>query len=183
MARQPEASPAPAELIANVRKSVRTAVDVLTHLERSLERGGFAEGAATYNSMCNTLLGQRLWSRGFENPEIDAAFGELSRLAARIHATLAPYTQMMVRLGALSADDVDLGLTRAPEEAVDPDERRLLEVLHEAGKPISFTRLRTRTGLPRASLEKLLTHLVDAGVASEVRVSSRRMITLGSGSP
>lgn len=174
------------ELVANVRKSVRTATDVLNHLRRSLEQGGFARSTASYKTMVSTLVGQRLWSQEVGDEEIDAAFKELSVLAARIHGILTPYAQMMEQLGALdslSLDEVELvpsgDLVGDGEvNELDDEARQVLIILQEAGKPISFTRLRSTSGLSRSRLDQLLGGLLDAGLVLESRPGGRRMVGL-----
>ena len=91
------------EMLENVASTLATAKEVLTHLESSLKRAGFDEGATAYKSMCDVLLGQRLWSLSRADEKLRNQFKEVSEKAATIHKILAPYTETMLKLTAVNS--------------------------------------------------------------------------------
>jgi len=159
------------ESITNVRKSVRTAIEVFTHLEQSLLQGRFRESVRSYETMCDTLVGQRLWSLTVNDPEIDASFRELGELAARLFEMLSPYATISKKLMVLPNVDLGRNAGRTKESsAVTGDAAIVLNALKEFAKPMTITRLRSQSGLDRVRLNKALEelktkHLMTASVA------------------
>lgn len=101
----------------NVRQTLDTAIQVLGHFEGSLTQAGFAEGAAAYRKLADTLIGQRLWStnRGIA---LDQRFAEVARRARSIHDVLAPYVNTMLRLGAISQAGTGTDMSARAQPAV-----------------------------------------------------------------
>jgi hypothetical protein len=168
-----------AELVANVRRSTETAVNVVQHLEQSLARGGFAAGLAAYGQMTETLAGQRFWSLDKSDGEIERNFRDLTAAAARVHAMLAPYVRMMERLGALA------GVTQGPasdhpgsppvkSDGLTPDQRTVVGELRAAPEPLTISGLRTRTGLGTRHLRELLQELEAKGLTKATGPEQRR---------
>jgi predicted transcriptional regulator len=155
-------------LMVNVLKSVKTAQDVLTHFESSLEQGGFAKGVPPYQKMCDTLLGQRLWSTPHQNEELEVEFQKLSSKAARIFETLLPYTEIMKKLSAVSS------IEKATMEMDDSDEV-IFKIISESRGPISFTALKTKAKLPKKELLKKLDNFEKSGLITS-KISSGRKI-------
>lgn len=142
-------------LLGNVRQTLATALKVLDHLEQSLRQAGFAEGRDAYRKMADTVLGQSLWlaAKEGEAPE------ELNLIADRaraIHALLTPYTEAMLRLGALT------GTQTASKPRPDPEDP-IIKILARARRPVSFTALRAELGADRKQLLARLGELVQAG--------------------
>ena len=148
------------DLTVNVRKSVRTAIEVFTHLERSLLQGRFRESVASYEQMCDTIVAQRLWSLRINDPEIDASFQELAQLAASLYEMLAPYAAISKKLMVLPNVDLDRNAGRAQESgAISGDAAIVLNALRESGKPMTITRLRSQSGLDRVRLNTAIEEL------------------------
>lgn len=142
-------------LLGNVRQTLATALKVLDHLEQSLRQAGFAEGRDAYRKMADTVLGQGLWLAAQEGE----APGELNLIAERaraIHSLLTPYTEAMLRLGALTS-------TQAPSKPIPAPEDPVVKILARARRPVSFTALRAELGSDRKQLLARLGELVQAG--------------------
>lgn len=170
------------QLVVNVRESVRTAIEILTHLERSLLQGRFAEGVGSYRAMCDTLVGQRLWSLEVDDNEIDQLFQQLAEIAVRIHSVLAPYKSMMLKISAVAELKTDTVKIVVPASEVDEnleDEAiTVIEALREYGKAMSVTRLQSKSGLIRKRLLGVLNELEAAGRITIARSGGRRVVVL-----
>jgi hypothetical protein len=162
-------------LAAQVHETLGTAIEVLGHLERSLERAGFGAGAAAYQSMSQVLIGQRLWAQSTPaGAALQPRFAEVAAHARAIHALLAPYADAMLRLGAL--------VPAADEPAPAPADEPRARVLHalRAG-PASLSALKSQLGLGGAELKPLLDALCAAGTITHRRTSGRDIYTLAPG--
>ncbi|MCP3915689.1 MAG: hypothetical protein GY711_09050 [bacterium] len=161
-------------LLSNVKTSVGTGREVMQHLRKSLDSAGFPAAIAPYRKMCDTLLGQRLWARDIEGDPLRAEFEELAREAQAVSEILAPYAELVQRLGAVA-------MVEAPTQPVpqlDPASEAVLAALGQAPRPMSRTRLREATGLAAAALKHALGQLADEGRIEEVRSGGRRLFRL-----
>lgn len=159
MADAPSRNPDERELLANVGRTLDTAIQVLTHLEQTLVRAGFARGAGAYRSMCDVLLGQRLWSLSRADDRLRHSFKDVAAHAAAVHRILHPYTETMQRLSALSAFECEL-LSGA---GVADQDRAVVRILELGGDGLSFTSLADSVSLQEDVLRVALDRLISSG--------------------
>lgn len=162
-------TPSPEVLRANIAGSVRTAEQVLAHLETSLRRAGFEEGLAAYRKMGETLVGQRLWSQRERNEEIEQLFAALSGRARSIYGLLEPYSELMRKIASLDA------LAKPQPESAELDAlgRTILDAL--AVGEMSLTALRSRLSASRGEIETRLGQLENDGRVKSRVASGRRL--------
>ena len=163
----------PESLAANIAASLRTADEVLAHLETSLRRGGFAEGLTAYRKLCDTLINQRLWS-ATEAPsaELDVLFAAIGARARAVYGLLSPYTELMRRLAAI---DAALEVAQ-PQAAPPPSQDPIIDAL--ASGETSFTALRSRIQTARVELQARLDLLEKEGRVISRMASGRRLYRL-----
>lgn len=166
LGKQQESS-TPEDLAANVAQNLRTANEVLRHLEQSLVRAGFVAGADSYAAMTNTLLGQRLWSAELENPDIEQGFAELAATAGKVHMTLLPYVKIMRKLSAVAEAKL------SPETPLNPEEAKVLAAIQHHRNGASITRLQSETGVKRQALVQILARLQDENLIERYRAGAR----------
>lgn len=172
-------------LESNVAKSVKTADEVLAHLEKSFQRGGFESGLQAYRKMTQTLLNQRLWDRSNAcSEELDELFRNLAERARRLYGVLGPYAELMRNLGAidtLQSNSDGLDSTHAkPSSKETPaehdDKDAVLAALRQ--KEMSFTALRAHLRCSRDELTSRLNKLErDAKIVSRTS-SGRKLFSL-----
>lgn len=162
-----QAPSTPEDLAANVARNLRTANEVLRHLEQSLVRAGFVAGADSYVAMSNTLLGQRLWSVELENPDIEQGFAELAATASKVHKTLLPYVKIMRKLSAVAEPK------RSPETPLNPEEAEVLAAIQRHRNGTSITRLQSETGVKRKPLVQILARLQEENLIERFRTGAR----------
>lgn len=150
----------------NLAQSLDAAATALTHMTDQLARGGFEAGAASYTEMANIILGQRMWAQSQEITEFDTRFDEIASLASRIHEQLAPYCAAMEKLRALA------GLM-SEEDDLDPLDRRVIEALEAANKPMTATAVASATRSPSADVRRRLIDLSDREVIRKIGSPSR----------
>jgi hypothetical protein len=158
-------------LLANVLKSVKTAREILTHFRTSLVQSGFEKGIPSYQKMCATLLGQKLWSQTFRNEELDKEFRNLAGSAVEIYEVLAPYTEIMKKLSAISA-------LEQPETTIPASEEVILKTLRERGIPISLSALKNKVKMKEKDLRLVLEVLEKKGRVGLKKSSGRQLYFL-----
>jgi hypothetical protein len=163
-------------LRVNVLRSLETALEILAHLEASLARAGFAAGIEAYQAMTHVLLGQRLWSAGRGDPELNSRFDAVAARADAVLEMLAPYTEVMLKLRALQVIE---GAVAAPQActATQPEEL-VLAALRERPLGDSLTNLRTRTGLGTRELKTILAALAEKGEVAARMAGGRTLYSL-----
>ncbi len=167
------------DMIKNVRHSTENALTALKQLENALVKGRFEEGVKPYHLMCNTLLGQRVWSLDKEDEIIHKNFDELSRVAARIINIFQPYVQSLEKLAQFSKDHrervhpeiSDNNIIPVKEKCLDTNEELVLKILKREKRQISFTKLRADAKLEKKKLEHLLLKLQSE---SKILISENR---------
>lgn len=187
------APPDPIALKANIAETLDKAMGILQQLEDSLTHSGFATGAAAYGAMCQILLGQRMWVLANQFDDLEPRFRCVADRARAVHALLAPYTDIMMRLGsmtealdaALAADGVSEGkvVDFEPAPTFEKPERPITEAVldsirAENGSPISFTALKAKLGIATVELRSILNELTSLGAITHKRASGRDVYTL-----
>lgn len=157
----------PEDLAANVARNLRTANEVLRHLEKSLVQAGFVAGADSYVAMTNTLLGQRLWSVELENPDIEQGFAELAATASKVHMTLLPYVKIMGKLSAVAEPK------RSLEGVLNPEEAEVLAAIQRHRNGMSITRLQSETGVKGKPLAEILARLQEENLIERYKAGAR----------
>ena len=176
-------------MIVNVRASTTAAVDALEQFRLSLVRARFAESAEVYRSMCDTLLGQRIWTLDKDDDQVERNFQRLREEAAEIRALLEPYLKSFEKLEQVPVDTEleDIEVSPPASRSVDEREPRgrpgaeslVIEALSKGRRnTLSMTRLRTSLGMPRKELEALLSDLSARQRIAIETSGSRKMIRL-----
>jgi hypothetical protein len=163
-------------MAAHVRDTLGTAIEVLDHLERSLQRAGFGAGAPAYAAMSQVLIGQRVWAdaQGVGS-ELQPRFAAVAAHARTIHALLQPYADAMLRLVAVA------GEASSPSAAGDDDlAARVLRTLAANGGPASLSALKAQLGCAGDELKPVLQALAAQGALTCRRSSGRDVYALSS---
>lgn len=92
-----------------LEKSLKSTIDGLSLLVRSLEASGIEKATPGYAQLQAVLVQQRLWARNHEQSHLDPLWRKIGEQANRIHGLLNPLTQIMVQLRAIET------VTEAPE--------------------------------------------------------------------
>lgn len=166
------------DLVANVRRTTETAVQVLRHFAHTLDQAGFRAGAESYEQLALTLAGQRLWTAQHGDEAIERNFDQLAGAAAEVRRTLVPYVRVMERLSALGTPapaDRESGTASDGSAGLDSLERGVLDALRQTAEACSATRLRTATGLSASSLRAALDRLVEQELVTVIQRGSRQM--------
>lgn len=168
-------------MAAHVRDTLGTAIEVLDHLERSLQRAGFGAGAPAYAAMSQVLIGQRLWADARAvGTELQPRFAAVAAHARAIHALLEPYADAMLRLGAVAGGDASPALPAIPDDDLTA---RVLHVLAAHGGPASVSALKAQLGCTGDELRPALEALAAQGAVTRRRSSGRDVYTLASSAP
>ena len=175
------------EMLKNVERSTENALNALSQLERSLVHGRFKEGINSYQILCNTLLGQKIWSSDKDNSVINQNFEKIAKTANSIVEILQPYVENLEKLTNL---DGDLIFEHLPTEQVknveveqnetESDEDKLLRTISKSPKKqISYTKLRSSLGWDRKKLDVALNMLSKNNKSITVsQINSRKMVVL-----
>ena len=116
-------------MIQNVRQSTSSALEALEQLRRSLVQARFSESSDAYRTMCDTLLGQRIWTMDKEDEVVERNFGQLRKEAAEIKGILEPYVRSFEKLERLPVDPSVLTSPEPKCESQSPPERLFLVTL------------------------------------------------------
>lgn len=181
------------KVATNIAETLDKAAAVLQQLEDSLTRSGFATGADAYVAMCQILVGQRLWSLANQLDELEPRFLAVAERARAVHALLAPYADIMARLGSMtealnaawaSNGDEQKEATASPSPpAVEKETNTkadavLQALLMEGGGPVSFTALKARLGIATEELRRILDELASGGAVTHRKTSGRHVYAL-----
>jgi len=142
-----------------LRGSLESTRDGLATLLASLEQSGFGEATAPYREMQLVLLQQRLWSRTHGRDDLDPLWSEIAETAARIHAILAAFAEIMGELSAL--DRIEPG---GSDAAHPPGDTLELARMFTEGARVSGSALHARLAWPPDLLRRRLAELVRDGV-------------------
>lgn len=184
------------EMILNVRKSSDSALKALTLFYRSLVAAKLPESSRSYRSMCDTLLGQKIWMLDKEDAKTKANFNELSQVAEKIISILGPYNDAFKKLvsdGAKIDYNGKVSLESSDEPVYDTDardtndnaplldspkksnEEMVLSVIGQQKRMISMTKIRAETKLRKKDLDEIVGHLLRGNCISSKRVNGREL--------
>ena len=170
------------ELLANIKHSTDNALKALVSLEQNLIRGRFKEGIDSYDLMCKTLVGQKLWSVDKNITEIDNNFKQLADTAKRIIQILQPYINSLNKL-LLIEKEVQTKNTERSEQEIEykgltDDQAKLVNLINNFHRQeISYTKLRAMLGWEKKRLDSVLQSFNDrVGEITVIKVGSRRFI-------
>ncbi|MBI5895365.1 MAG: Lrp/AsnC family transcriptional regulator [Desulfobacterales bacterium] len=164
-------------MINNIRATFATTLKVLEHLEAALVQAGFAEGRDAYRKMVDTIIGQSLWLTA---QGCDLCTDEMARLQSRaraIHALLHPYTETMLRLGAMGGSAL-AAVAEASADATETPAEPVLAILSRNARPMSITALRAELGCPRKELVSRLAELERHGKVKRQANGGRELFSL-----
>ena len=168
------------ELLLNVKRSTQNALEALKEFEKSLIRGRLAEGLPAYETMCNTLVGQRIWSLDKKDPDLNTRFNELAVTAQNIIKILQPYVSNFEKLAQFIGDEQTIGQTleslSAPESEDNHNELKIKKILKNRKKNCSLTKLRSEIRLRKDELQKVLDKLVASGEIAVIESGGRKFI-------
>lgn len=176
------------EMIENIINSTDSAIMALTQMEQNLIRGRFKEGAAAYDAMCKTLVGQRIWSSNKDNNKVNSNFRKISKSAKNIIDMLSPYVNSLEKISTIDgeivfedteANEVASSISDKENSSGNIDDNNLVFNIIEKStkKQISYTKLRTKLGWDRKRLDTVLDKL--ATIENSISIStvgSRKMI-------
>jgi len=139
-------------MLENVEHSTQSALTALSQLERNLIMGRFKEGIASYEAMCKTLVGQRIWTSDKNDENINRNFKKISNIAQNIIDILLPYVQNLEKLAIIDGEiAVEDGKTCEVADAIDDsivndekpsqDEDKVMAALKKSPKKkLSYTK-------------------------------------------
>lgn len=177
------------EMLKNVEHSTESAILALSQLEKNLLNGRFKEGIAAYDTMCKTLVGQRIWTSTKSSEKVDKNFKKISDSAKAIVNILQPYVQSLQKLTNIDAKILIEG--EGANQAISPyinnnvasenfltEEEKILSLIRNSPKgQISYTKLNSSLGWERKKLDGILKKMVEKTNSISMIVSSaRRMI-------
>ena len=182
------------EMIANVRLSSESALKALKIFHRSLVVARLPDSIGSYRTMCDTLLGQKIWMLDKNDVEAKKNFEELNHIAAAIAGILEPYNTALKKLTLMDIEvDVNQGKVTSEnlDEATDAGQQDVKPILTETKvktsndlvlgflakqkKYVSITKLRSETGLRKKELESTLHELMDRGMVVNKKVNGREL--------
>lgn len=176
------------EMIDNVKQSTSSALQALQFFHRSLVQARLPQSIQSYRTMCDTLVGQRIWMLDKESPEVLKNFEELSQIAQSINEILSPYVShldKLVELGAsnqntqvelTSEEDIEKFYSQleesqpiseqqagSNEKSFDTTAEKILAILEKNRKKASFTKIRSELRLKRSEVKLVLDRMVSNG--------------------
>ncbi len=187
-----------AEMIANVRHSTDSALQALKIFHQSLIRAHMLESSRVYRTMCDTLVGQRIWMLDKNNAEVESNFNELSSLAREINNVLSPYVTSFEKLATLGngneggepnlsevaqyeaengeSSDANFETESSTASGI---EMEVLDLVRRNKGKISATSLKSKSKLKKRDFEELISAMQAKSLLMENTVSGRRFIELG----
>ncbi len=175
------------EMLKNVERSTQNALNALTQFEKSLIQGRFKEGINSYQVLCNTLLGQKIWSSDKDNQAINDNFEKIAATAKNIVDILQPYVESLEKLTNVDGDLIfehipteNTGNQQGKNEVKENDESRLMQIISSSPKKqITYTKLRSSLGWDRKKLDTTLNALTKRNnKVSITQKNSRKMVSL-----
>lgn len=177
------------EMIDNILNSTNSAILALSQMEQNLIRGRFKEGASSYDAMCKTLVGQRIWSSDKENDKVNENFRKISKSAQNIINMLSPYVNSLEKLTNIEAgivfgdgDNIEEVPSISEEDSNTQNEQLddktiVYKIINESTKKqISYTKLRTKLGWDRKRLDTVLDSLSNVDNSISISTSGSRKI-------
>ncbi len=192
------------EMVENVKQSTASALQALQFFHRSLVQARLPQSIQSYRTMCDTLVGQRIWMLDKNEPEVLKNFEALSQIAQSINDILGPYVNHLDKLVELGADNKDTKIelvsdngeleeipleaegsevtASAAENVTQPASSstasKILALLRKNKKKISFTKIRSDLKLKRNEAKTALDKLVGTGDVVRKQVGGREMYEL-----
>ena len=174
------------EILNNVIHSTNSALSALSQLEQNLIKGRFKEGIKPYETMINTLIGQRIWSSDKNNYIVNSNFIKLALSAQNIISILQPY---IVNLTKLQSVDGELSLnigqnnvivnSLGNKENTNSDIDYILQIIQNKPKgQVSYSKLKTELQWNRKKLDSTLEEMNREGLISTSVISARKVITV-----
>lgn len=172
------------ELLKNVIHSTNNALMALSQLEQNLIKGRFKEGIKPYETMINTLVGQRIWSSDKDNIIVHNNFKKIALTTQNIINILQPYIDNLQKLQSIDGEiRLNNGAEKFKIPSVDKDllhenkdVNTVIQVIKRNPKHrVSYTKLRTELGWDNKKLDDILKSNINI---KTLIVSSRKMVTL-----
>jgi hypothetical protein len=158
----------------NVQSSLDAVEQALEHFATSLDRAGFAEGAASYRQMADVIVGQWIWVEERGARDLQPRFLRIAELAGSVADQLRPYVGAMDRLRGIRGLAADAwGI--APGSVAE----QIVNVLMTSERGLTANELRRATGAPAAALRRELDGLVDQGLVTRASGSRGRFRVVG----
>jgi hypothetical protein len=159
---------------ANVEASLDAVEQALEHFVSSLDRAGYANGAAAYRQMAEIIVGQWAWAQQNDAGDLVGRFLRVADLAANVGDQLRPYVGAMDQLRALR------GLAAAAWgiEAGSGAEK-IVAALGTAREGMTSSELRRATGLSTVALRSALNDLIDKGAVARSNGARGRFALAG----
>ena len=167
----------PEEIAKSLKASLENADRGRSLFLASLEGSGLPDALKGYRQLQMVLIQQRLWAHNHSRAELVPLFQAIAGTAARIHAILSPYAELMRSLkdlDSMTAIEIEQAETSPPpqpekrsrKKPVLPAGRQVSTILKSlmAGGPLSSSQLAKATGKETAKLQKDLDRLVESGV-------------------
>jgi hypothetical protein len=158
----------------NVEQSLSAVEQALQHFASSLERAGFAAGAATYRQMADIIVGQWMWAEENGAWDLRPRFLRIADLAATITDQLRPYVEAMDQLRGLRGLAAELWGIEAGSIA-----QRIMDALLAADRSMTSTELKQATGASTVVLRRELNSLVEKGLVARVGGTRGRFVLVG----
>ncbi|HET9528726.1 MAG TPA: helix-turn-helix domain-containing protein [Blastocatellia bacterium] len=165
------------EIAKSLKRSLENADRGLSLFLASLDGSGLPDALKGYRQLQMVLIQQRLWAHNHSRAELVPLFQSIAGTAARIHAILSPYAELMRPLKdldsmtAIEIEQADTHPSPPPEpksrkKPLLPRGRQVSTILKSlmAGGPLSSAQLAKATGKDTAKLQKDLDMLVKSGV-------------------
>ncbi len=157
----------------NVESSLAAVEEALTHLTRSLEQAGFAEGTNAYRKMTDIVMGQWFWGDSIGAKALEPRFGRIAGLAGTIVGYLTPYVDLMSRLAAIR------GLLWE-RWAIEPESAagKILTALMDSGAPMAVDELRWATNITNSAVRREIRNLIANAMVADVGGRPSRFVLL-----
>jgi hypothetical protein len=163
------------EIAKGLKTSLENADRGLSMFLASLDGSGLPDALKGYRQLQMVLIQQRLWAHNHSRAELVPLFQSIAGTAARIHAILSPYAELMrplKDLDSMTAIEIEQADTppqtesRSRKKLLLPAGRHVSTILKSlmAGGPLSSSQLAKATGKETAKLQKDLDRLVKSGV-------------------
>jgi len=154
------------------RSSVEASLDAVERALRdfrsSLERAGFAAGAATYRQMADIIVGQWRWTEESGLRDLESRFLQIAILAGNVGEQLRPYVEAMDRLRGLRGLVMERWGVQPGSVA-----GGVLGALMDADGGLTSVELARSTGAPTVALRSELIALVERGLVVQDGVRGR----------
>jgi len=161
------------------RDTVRTSLDAvetaLEHFATSLDRAGFADGAASYRQMADVVVGQWLWAEERGARDLQPRFLRIAELAGTVAEQLRPYVGAMDQLRGIRGLASDAWGIEPGSVA-----ERVVNALVGSESGMTMRELRLVTGASTTTLRRELDVLAGKGLVGRGDGPRGRYVLTGS---